>query len=278
MGNTIAFCAECYIEAVNIKEEFAMRRKIIISVWLSMLISAAVAYSQQELYIEQLQSVDAFNVSIYRGAVSFKAGLLGVVSPDKVLKIYDLATLKEKLTLTNIQANVNAISFSASGQTVALGTANGKVYLYSINTETMPREVKVHSKEGINALVFQDESWIFSAGVDKMVNITEAVSGNNLGSLPEFKEDVTTLAIQQDAKNFAVGLSTGQVQKYAIGGLSLISTYTDGKDKISTLCYSPDSKYLAAGTAEGNVFVWDEQSGKLKFKLFTERYDLVHNI
>ena len=66
--------------------------------------------------------------------------------------------------------------------------------------------------------------------------ITETVSGEMIGSLPDFDEDVTAMAIHPGAKYFAVGLSTGKVQVYAIAKLELQKTFIDSKDKISAIC------------------------------------------
>jgi uncharacterized caspase-like protein/WD40 repeat protein len=248
-----------------IKKEWAMRGRITVSIWLTMLIVATVSYSQQELYVEQLQSVEAFKVPISRGAISFKASLLAVVSPEKSLKVFDLLSLKEKTSLASMPVRVNALSFSASGQTLALGASDGKIHLLNSISGLESKALSIHSL-AITSVVFQDENWIFSAGSDKMVNITDAVSEDNLGSLPAFKEDITAIAVQPEAKNFAVGLSTGQVFIYAIGKFVLVSNLTDSKDKISTLSYSSDGKYLAAGTNNGGVYIWDAQTNALKMK------------
>jgi WD40 repeat protein len=239
-----------------------MGRRIILSIWLTMLIVAAVAFAQQELYVEQLQTIDVFKTAIYRGEVSFKANHLGVLSPEGTVKLYDLSTWKEKSSIANVPTRVTGMSFSASGQTVALGGIDGQAYLYNFYTSIL-KPLSIHSA-GITALAFQDENWLFTASLDKTIIITETVSGDALGSLPAFQEDVSTLAIQPGAKTFAVGLSSGVVQLYAIGKLELTKTLTDSKEKISSLRFSADGKYLAGGTVRGNVYVWDVLTGNLK--------------
>ena len=251
-----------------------MRRRIIVCIWLAMLIVAAVAYSQQELYVEQLQSIEAFKMSVTRGAVSFKANIIGVLSLDGGTKIYDLPTLKEKTTLAKLPVRVNSLSFSASGQTLALGGADGHAYLFSsylgANLPNL-KTLSIHS-QGITSLVIQDENWIFSAGSDKKVHITDAVSEDVLGSLPTFKEEVTALAVQPGAKNFAIGLSTGQICFYSIDNLTMLNALADCKGKISSLSFSADGKYLAAGAVDGSVYVWDTQSKTLKVKYQQKGY------
>jgi WD40 repeat protein len=251
------------MEAIVSKKECTLGRRIIFSIWMTILTVAAVAYSQQELYVEQLQSVEAFKEPVIRGAVSSKAGLLAVLSREKILRLYDIPSLKEKSSPISTPTHMNALSFSASGKTLALGAIDGKVYLFDVTTGTISKSLSIHS-QAVNAVVFQDEGWIFSAGVNKTVTITDAVSGTAIGSVPAFQEEITALAIHPDAKSGAVGLSKGQVNIFSIGTLTTISTFNDAKGRSMTLCYSADGKYLAAGTADGKVLLWDAQSGVLK--------------
>jgi WD40 repeat protein len=247
------------IDRISIKER-TLGRSIVYSLWLAMLLFFTNAYSQKELYVEQLQSVEVFKAPVFRGAVSSKANLLAVLSPDKALRFFEIPSLKEKLPRLSTTSNVNGLSFSASGKTLALGAIDGRVYLYDLMSGSISKSLSIHP-EGIRAVVFQDEGWIFSAGADKTVAITDAVSGSAIGSLPSFPEEITALAIQPDATNGAVGLSKGQVNIFSIGTLSTVSSYNDAKDKITALCYSADGKYLAAGTADGYVFLWNVQTG-----------------
>jgi WD40 repeat protein len=239
-----------------------MGRRILFSIWLTVGGVVAVAQSQQELFVEQLQSSEAFKTAVLHGAVSSKANLLGVVSADKSLKILDLSTFSEKVSVANLPTQINALCFSASGQSLALGGADGLLYLLNSANGTTSKSLLVHSLS-VNALVLQDESWIFSAGADKLVAITEAVSGSSLGSLDDLKDEGSAIAVEAGAKEFAIGLSTGQVQRYSIGKLTLINSMTNAQSRITALSYSPDGKYIAAGTTDGTAYVWNVQTGAL---------------
>jgi WD40 repeat protein/uncharacterized caspase-like protein len=242
-----------------------MKRRIVLSVWLAILVTASVCYSQQELYVEQLQSVDAGKSSIDFCAVSLKANLLGILSSDGGVKVYTIPALKEKMILASIPMRVKTLSFSASGQTLALGSADGKTYLFNINDPNDSKKISLHAL-GITSMLFQGENWIVSAGFDKKVIMTDVVNGVAMGSLPDFQEDVTAMALHPDSKVFAIGLSTGMIQVYAVARFALQTTFTDCQDKISSISYSADGKFLAAGAVDGNVYLWDTQSGALKLK------------
>lgn len=240
-----------------------MGRRILLSIWIMTVVSASILYAQMELYVEQQQSVDAGKTPVIQIAVSVKSNHVAVLSSDKAFKLFDNSSLKEKIAPSLPPGVTTSMSFSASGKNIAFGTDDGQVHLIDATTGSMTKSLKVHSHK-INALVFQDEGWIFSAGVDKTVTITDVVGDSKIGSLPEYPEEVTALTVQPNAKNGAVGLSNGQVSIFAIGSLTTVSTFTDAKEKIVTLSYSPDEKFLAAGTVNGNVYLWDVQTGTLQ--------------
>jgi uncharacterized caspase-like protein/WD40 repeat protein len=253
-----------------------MERRIIFCVWLAIMITASISYPQktrvdslnageQELYIEQLQSVDAARSSLDVCAVSTSAKLLCILSSEGIVKLYDIPTLKEKMVLPPVPVHINTVSFSATGQTLVLGGADGNAYLFNVNSLTEYKKLSPHSM-GITSIAFQGENWMFSAGLDKKVAVTETVHGDVIGSIPDFQEDITALAFQPATKLFAVGLSTGKIQIYAIAKLELQKTYIDCNEKISSLSYSAEGKFLAAGSIAGNVYLWDTQTGSLKVK------------
>jgi hypothetical protein len=241
-----------------------MGRRILFSIWLTVGGIFTVAQSQQELFVDQLQSAEAFKAAVLHGAVSSKANLFAAVAADKSLKIFDLGTLAEKTTVANFPTQINTLSFSASGQSLAAGGADGLLYLLNSANGTTTKSLLVHSLS-VNGVVMQDESWIFSSGADKLVAITEAVSSSSLGSLNDLKDEGSAIAVEPGAKEFAVGLSTGQVQRYSIGKLTLIGSMTDAQSRVTALSYSPDGKYIAAGATDGSTYVWNVQSGTLIF-------------
>jgi uncharacterized caspase-like protein len=239
--------------------------RIITFLLLTIFVVTNFTFSQDELYVDRLSSIDAFNASITRGAVAQRANLLAVISSEKTLRLYQIPSLKEKSSLINLPSAINDISFSASGSMLALGAADGQVHLFDVSTGAISRSLAIHSQR-INALIFQDEGWIFSAGIERTVAITDAINASAIGSVSSFEDEITTLAIQPDAQNCAVGLVQGRIDIITLGSLSVTSTLNDAQGRISALCYSADGKFLAAGTSSGNVFLWDAQSGVLQKK------------
>ena len=216
-----------------------MERRFVLCIFLSIIITTLVSHSQQvglessdsseqELSIEPLQSVDAVNTSIDLCATSLKANLLAILSSESGIKLYEIPSLKERMILSYPPTKIAALSFSSSGQTLALGATDGNLYLYNINTPANPKNLSAHSR-GITSIAFQGENWMFSAGLDRKLIIMDAMDGEVIGSLSNFKEDITAIAVHPGTKYFALGLSTGKIQIYAIAKLELQKIFSTAK-------------------------------------------------
>lgn len=226
-------------------------------------------YAHDELYVEKLSSINAFGqeqesgaTGIFRGAFSQKAGLIAVVTENKILKFFAIPSLQEKSDLIKIPSNINDLSFSTSGAYLALALSNGRIQVYNTADKSLFKTLGVHS-QAVNAVYFQDEGWIFSGGIESTLSITDLVASSNIGSISSLSGAITSIAVQADAVNCAVGLSRGEVTIFSIGNLSVVTRLKNTESKITTLSYSPDGKYLVAGTYNGDVLLWNAKSYEL---------------
>ena len=243
----------------------------ILTSWISII------YAQDELYVEKLHSVYAFRSGedsskeneptkrtfVSHGALSQKQGLVVVVSNEKTMRLFSIPSLKPKSEVINLSANVADIAFSLSGAYLAIAFQNGRVDVYDVSKGTVFKKVTAHSQP-VNAVYLQDENLIFSGGAGRTLLIYDFIADMTIGSVPYLAGDITAVAVQLDAVNCAVGLSQGGVSIVSIDDLSILLELSDAKSKVTKLCYSPDGKYLVAGTDSGNIILWDAKSYEFK--------------
>ncbi len=225
------------------------------------------SFSQQEPYAEQVQSIEAFKAPVIRGAlVGGATPMAAFSSTEKLVEIFDPATLALKSTLTALPNRISSLAFSGSGQLLATGIVDGRLMFWNTMTGVVAKTLSPHSG-GVTNIVIQDENIILSTGIDNTFKVTDLSTGKTIGSLSVDKDEVSSLAGSPNGKMFAIGLGSGQVRIYNIAQLALLSTFTDSKDKITSLAFSPDGKYLAAGIIDGGLAFWDLQTRTLKTKL-----------
>jgi WD40 repeat protein len=85
------------------------------------------------------------------------------------------------------------------------------------------------------------------------VRVWQAVSGNNLFSLPVAADSV---AFSPDSATLAVAVE-GAVEMYEVSGQKRLRSLPTSKAFLRSVAYSADGRYLASGAFDGIVKVWD---------------------
>lgn len=221
------------------------------------------AFAQKPLYTEQAGSVEASKAPIARVAFSPTAGLLAAVSTDNFVRLFDLATLKARVSLPDLTSRVTALAFSTSGQSLVTGAADGQISVWNAPQGTPVQTFSVHSG-GVTAVAVQDENLLFTIGVDHTLHVTDMLSGNSIGSMNAENDDYTALALHGGGKIFATGTASGQIQICTVAQLAPLKTLTDLKTAVSGLVFSPDRKLLAACAVGGNIALYETENFILK--------------
>jgi len=116
----------------------------------------------------------------------------------------------------------DAIAFSRRGATLAMGGANGQVYLWSEAAGTVTRTLKP--------------------------------SGNPAA--------VTSVAFSPDGRALAAGENGGVTYVWDVAARTRLSLPDPDGSAIESVAFSPDSKWVATGAANGKTYLWHPPSTK----------------
>ncbi|HSQ54508.1 MAG TPA: hypothetical protein VLM40_02095, partial [Gemmata sp.] len=98
-------------------------------------------------------------------------------------------------------------------------------------------------------------------GLNNQVLLLDAVSGERLAALPTQRKGLMSLIFSDDGSRLAVGFN-GLVQVWNVKERELLRSIT-GFERVPTcLAFSPDSRVLAAGTQDGQVWLWSLATGQ----------------
>ncbi|KAK7281987.1 hypothetical protein RIF29_10418 [Crotalaria pallida] len=136
---------------------------------------------------------------------------------DRTIKVWDLA--KGYCTNTLIfPSNCNALCFSMDGQTIFSGHVDGNLRLWDIQTGKLLSAVVAHSLAVTSISVSRNGNVVLTSGRDNLHNLY----------------DVRSLEV------------TGTLRA---AGNRVASNW-------SRSCISPDDNHVAAGSADGSVYIW----------------------
>ncbi|TKY55287.1 tipD protein [Spatholobus suberectus] len=143
---------------------------------------------------------------------------------DRTIKVWDL--VKGYCTNTIIfHSNCNALSFSMDGQTIFSGHVDGNLRLWDIQSGKLLSEVAAHSLAVTSISLSRNGNVVLTSGRDNLHNLFDVRSLEVCGTLKAMGNRV--------ASNW------------------------------SRSCISPDDNHVAAGSADGSVYIWSVSKGNI---------------
>lgn len=190
------------------------------------------------------------------------------VGGDGACKIWSIATARATLTIDAVKGNALSVAFNRSSnpQTLAIGTAGGKILLFSRLTGKPLWEADAHD-DGVRALQFtSDGGTLVSGGGDRQLRFWKVAPGNSKSvmtyqsNVAAHDEGVTDLAVSPDDRTIATISADGFLKTWQRNGGGLINRVKVCHHGAAALAYSPDGKTLATGDEDGHVRLWNAAS------------------
>lgn len=185
----------------------------------------------------------------------------------------------EKRTLRGYSQIISNLAFAPQGDKIASTTQRGLV-IWNLEEQplykTISKNQKVFSRNqgeiprpSIHKIVFsegdQTLAFVNAAGRFYLHDLVSVPANTVLHKLPESPSasDSKVFAISPDANSLAyTAADPCQVLLFAPATQSLLQTFSCNGE-ITALAFSPDNHFLAAGTGDGHIHLWNIQTGLL---------------
>jgi len=156
---------------------------------------------------------------------------------------------------------VVSAAFSPDSQLLALGSADGSLWLW--NVQAVAEVWHVSQKGSNDCLAFSpDGRTLASCGWDNMVRLWDVASGNEAGKLAGHEGRVRSIAFSGDGRLIASASEDKTARLWAVANRSQ-AMVLDHPDKVRSISFSRDGSVVATGCEDGGVRLWSAQGGQL---------------
>jgi eukaryotic-like serine/threonine-protein kinase len=190
-------------------------------------------------------------------AVAPDGKTFATASSDRTVNLWDAATFRPLVRLRGHVGEVWSLACAPDGHTVMSGSADGTTKLWSADT----RHHQV--LEGPNVLLgFIGDGRRLIAATTKFVSVWTPGSGARVDfaiptNLPISSVTLPPFRVKPREPLAALGRGDGIVELWNLETGARGNAWPAHKETIGVVAFSPDGKWLATGTLQGEIKIWE---------------------
>jgi hypothetical protein len=181
---------------------------------------------------------------------------------DRTVRVWDVATGRERARLTGHTDWVNAVAVAPDGSWIASGSSDRTVRVWDVASGRERACLTGHTY-GVHAVaVAPDGNWIASGGYDLRVRVWDVVTGRERACRAGHTYRGCAVAVAPDGSWIASGGYDLTVRVWEVATRRQRTRLTGHTAEVSAVAVAPDGSWIASGSSDRTVRVWDVASGR----------------
>ena len=223
---------------------------------------AAITEAQQALHLALQHTRSRLVFTAHLGGVEDMAvspdGQRIVTCGEDGIKLWELATGRQMLSITEPVTKVSAVAISPDGTLIASGGYGGAVNLWNARTGNNIRSLVGHSDQVERIAFSPDGTRLATASFDKTARVWDSLTGSPVLTLTGHTGKLRSVAWSPDGTQLATGALDSSVRIWQASTGQLIRTVPVSVSTY-TVAFDPMGTLIAA--AGGQTTIWDARTG-----------------
>ncbi|XP_048738244.1 echinoderm microtubule-associated protein-like 2 isoform X4 [Ostrea edulis] len=175
---------------------------------------------------------------------------------DKKVIQYDSSYTKTGVE-TEIPENYGGVRMLSQGKggMILVGTTRNCILQGTVDLQLNPI-VQGHMDELWGLASHPSQHQFLTSGSDKQVHMWDSMSRSVVWS-KELSDPAHSCCFYHDASVVAIGTETGRWLVLDCETHEIVTSHTDGNEQIECVLYSPDGKYLALGSRDNHIYIYE---------------------
>ena len=185
------------------------------------------------------------------------------VSWEDKISLWNPSTGKHKQTFAlHPDCSTTGAAFNPNGKTVAIGSDNGTIYFYDLDTGELRMTLTGHGEHVDNLAFSPDGKTVASSShIDKTIRLWDVPTGEHRLTLTEHTRYVRGLAFSPDGNTLVSGSGDGTIRFWDADTGNEKHTFTGHSERIYSVAFNPNGDIIASGSTNGIINFWDADTG-----------------
>jgi predicted Zn finger-like uncharacterized protein len=181
-------------------------------------------------------------------------------SPDKTLRLWELATGRCLRTLEGHAKNACSVSFSPDGRLAVSGGWDNTLRLWEVATGHCLRVFEGHTLDVFSVSFSPDGRVVVSGSGDHSLRLWEVASGRCLCTFEGHANVVSTVSFSPDGRLIISGSEDGTLRLWDLATERTIQIFKGHDDSVNSASFSPDGRLVLSGGQ--TLRLWEVTTGR----------------